>query len=42
MATRPAVQLQFEVGTRELAPEARFAPHGHVVIINVTGLLTRM
>lgn len=34
-----AVQLQFEVGTGELAPDARFEPHGHVVLINVTGVL---
>jgi hypothetical protein len=30
--------LQFEVGTGELAPEARFEPHGHVVLINLTGV----
>jgi hypothetical protein len=34
-----AITLQFEVGTGELAPEARFEPHGHVVLINVTGVL---
>lgn len=34
-----AMQLQFEVGTGELAPDARFEPHGHVVLINVTGVL---
>jgi hypothetical protein len=34
-----AIKLQFEVGTGELAPEARFEPHGHVVLINVTGVL---
>jgi hypothetical protein len=34
-----ALMLQFEVGTGELAPEARFEPHGHVVLINVTGAL---
>jgi hypothetical protein len=34
-----AMQLQFEVGTGELAPDARFEPHGHVVLINVTGAL---
>jgi hypothetical protein len=28
------VRLQFEVGTGELA-DAAFAPHGHVVVINV-------
>jgi hypothetical protein len=32
-------RLQFEVGTGELAPDARFAPHGHVVVINVAGVL---
>jgi hypothetical protein len=31
--------LQFEVGTGELAPDARFEPHGHVVVINLTGVL---
>jgi hypothetical protein len=31
-------QLQFEVGTGELAPDARFAPHGHLVVINVAGV----
>lgn len=31
--------LQFEVGTGELEPDARFAPHGHVVVINVAGVL---
>ncbi len=31
--------LRFEVGTGELAPDARFAPHGHVVVINVAGVL---
>jgi hypothetical protein len=31
-------RLQFEVGTGELAPDARFAPHGHVVVINVSGV----
>lgn len=30
---------QFEVGTGELAPDARFDPHGHVVVINVAGVL---
>jgi hypothetical protein len=34
-----AITLQFEVGTGELAPEASFEPHGHVVLINVTGVL---
>jgi hypothetical protein len=31
--------LRFEVGTGELAPDSRFAPHGHVVVINVAGVL---
>jgi hypothetical protein len=35
----PATTLQFEVGTGELAPDARFEPHGHVVLINVAGVL---
>ena len=34
-----AMKLQFEVGTGELAPDARFEPHGHVVLINVAGVL---
>ena len=34
-----AMKLQFEVGTGELAPDARFDPHGHVVLINVTGVV---
>jgi hypothetical protein len=34
-----AMKLQFEVGTGELAPDARFEPHGHVVVINVAGVL---
>lgn len=34
-----AMKLQFEVGTGELAPDARFEPHGHVVLINVDGVL---
>jgi hypothetical protein len=34
-----AARLQFEVGTGELAPDTKFAPHGHVVIINVAGAL---
>jgi hypothetical protein len=29
--------LQFEIGTGELAPDSRFAPHGHAVVINVAG-----
>ena len=32
-------KLQFEVGTGELAPDAQFEPHGHVVLINVAGVL---
>ena len=32
-------KLQFEVGTGELGPDARFEPHGHVVVINVAGVL---
>jgi hypothetical protein len=34
-----AMKLQFEVGTGELTPDSRFAPHGHVVVINVAGVL---
>jgi hypothetical protein len=34
-----AMKLQFEVGTGELAPDTRFDPHGHVGVINVTGVL---
>jgi hypothetical protein len=30
--------LRFEVGTGELAPDARFAAHGHVVVIDVAGI----
>jgi hypothetical protein len=33
------MKLQFEVGTGELAPEAGFDPVGHVVVINVAGVL---
>ena len=33
------MKLRFEVGTGELAPETRFAPHGHVVVLNVSGVL---
>lgn len=33
------MKLQFEVGTGELAPDASFEPHGHVVVINVAGVL---
>jgi hypothetical protein len=36
---RADVRLQFEVGTGELAPDARFESHGHVVLINVIGVL---
>src|SRR5437868_1052238 len=31
--------LRFEVGTGELGPDSKFAPHGHVVVINVAGVL---
>lgn len=31
--------LRFEVGTGELAPDAKFTPHGHVVVIDVAGVL---
>ena len=34
-----AMTLQFEVGTGELAPDARFASPGHVVLINVADVL---
>jgi len=34
----PSSSLAFEVGTGELAPTAGFDPHGHVVVIHVTGL----
>ena len=34
---RVAGAVRFEVGTGELAPDARFEPHGHVVVINVAG-----
>jgi hypothetical protein len=30
--------MGFEIGTGELGPEARFAPHGHVVVMHVTGV----
>src|SRR5947209_19558659 len=33
------LKLQFEVGTGELAPDTRFEPHGHVVLINVATAL---
>jgi hypothetical protein len=35
----PTTTLRFEVGTGELAPDSEFAPHGHVVVIDVAGLL---
>jgi hypothetical protein len=35
----PAPALQFEVGTGELGPHARFVSHGHVVLINVNGVV---
>jgi len=31
--------LTFEVGTGELAPDAAFEPHGHVVMVSVGGAL---
>lgn len=31
--------LRFEIGTGELAPDTRFQPHGHTVIINVAGVV---
>jgi hypothetical protein len=34
----PAASLWFEVGTGELAPDTRFDPHGHAVVINVHGV----
>jgi hypothetical protein len=34
-----AMKLQFEVGTGELEPDSRFDPHGHVVLINLAGVL---
>jgi hypothetical protein len=34
-----AAQLQFEVGTGEVGPDGRFDSHGHVVVINVGGVL---
>ena len=33
-----ASKLQFEVGTGKLASDARFEPHGHVVVINLAGV----
>jgi hypothetical protein len=33
-----AAVLWFEVGTGELAPDTRFDPHGHVVVIRVAGV----
>lgn len=36
---RAAMKLQFEVGTGELVPDARFEPHGHAVLISVAGVL---
>jgi len=32
---RPAPDLRFEVGTGEVDAGSRFAPHGHVIVINV-------
>jgi hypothetical protein len=37
VASDGATLLQFEVGTGELAPDAKFHPHGHIVLINVIG-----
>ena len=34
------MRLQFEVGTGELAPDTGFKPHGHVVLINLTGVFS--
>jgi hypothetical protein len=31
--------LRFEIGTGELAPDTRFQPHGHTVVINVGGVV---
>jgi hypothetical protein len=33
-----AAGLWFEVGTGELAPDARFHPHGHALVISVAGI----
>jgi hypothetical protein len=33
-----AARLWFEVGTGELAPDTRFHPHGHAVMIHVAGV----
>lgn len=33
----PIPLLHFEIGTGELPGDARFAPHGHVVLVNVAG-----
>jgi hypothetical protein len=35
--TEPGPTLRFEVGTGELAPDTRFASHGHSVVIDVVG-----
>ena len=32
------VELRFEVGTGELAPDSRFDSHGHLLVINVAGV----
>lgn len=32
-------RLRFEIGTGELAPDARFQSHGHTVVINVAGVV---
>lgn len=35
---RGEVKLRFDVGTGELAPDTRFDPHGHTVVIDVAGV----
>jgi hypothetical protein len=35
---RSGAGLVFEVGTGELARDAMFAPHGHLVLLNVRGV----
>ena len=32
------IKLRFEVGTGELAPDTRFDPHGHTVVIDLAGV----
>jgi hypothetical protein len=36
-----ALGLRFEIGTGELAPDTRFLPHGHALVINVTATSRR-